>query len=74
MIVQGKTLREGDQIIYRGYVAMYEGDLMGTFALAHEDSFENVISFPSSVEEIIEQVDEECGSIVFDDTIEVVTF
>lgn len=77
MIIDNLTFKSGDQVIYRGYVATYEGDELGTFALAHEDNFESVISFPSSLEEIFDHVDEECGDptmIVFDDQYELVIF
>lgn len=74
MVIDDQKLKYGDQVVYRGYVATYEGDDLGSFTLAHEDNYEDVICFPSSLDEIINEVDDECGGIVFDDRYEVVIF
>lgn len=74
MIIDEVKLKRGDQVIYRGYVATYEGDALGSFTLANEDDYEKVVCFPYSLDEIIEAVDEECGNIVFDHRYELVIF
>lgn len=74
MIIDDKKLKRDDQIIYRGYVAIYEGDLLGSFTLAHEDSLEDVICFPTSIDEIIYDVNAEYGSIGIGERYEIIIF
>lgn len=64
MIIDGVKLKRGDSVLYRGYVADYEGDDLGTFVLAEEDNYEHAISFPDTLERIISDVDDELGGSI----------
>lgn len=59
MKLDGHVFKQGDQILYRGWVAEYEGDGTECFAIYPEYDPGSVYGFPSSTAQVFEYINDE---------------
>lgn len=59
MKLDGHVFKAQDKILYRGWVAEYEGDITECFVIYPEYDTNSVYGFPGSIADVFEQINDE---------------